>query len=159
MTTWPSSFCIKSVTPPLSEYTIVKEVMRQFPFHIQALWAISPTHTIYGAVQFLEHQNGISPKRQRSENKPARPTAASFPVPPFALYNQGLRISFCSPWSDQGELRREVSPDVIIPFVYRSTCARYWSRCRLKQAMHHKPHIWNHTYTTTQSLQHQLTWM
>lgn len=123
-------------TPSLSEYTIVGEVMRQFPSHIQALWAVSPTHTIYGAVQFLERQSGISSKRQRGENKPARATAAavsthrpartwagqnrspseilipvpaSFPVPPpYTPYSREPRNNrFRSPQSDQGNGIRE----------------------------------------------------
>lgn len=56
-------------TPPLSEYTIVSEIMRQFPCDVQSLWAVSPTHTFYSALQFLERQSATPSKHSRMEGK------------------------------------------------------------------------------------------
>lgn len=63
-------------TPCMSEGSIINEVMRQFPTHIQSLWGACHNRTFAGAIEFLERQGTVVTKKSRNDTPYDPPTVA-----------------------------------------------------------------------------------
>ncbi|XP_044752904.1 uncharacterized protein LOC123312507 [Coccinella septempunctata] len=78
-------------SPPLSQDTMQREVMRQYPPAIQSLWALMDRPTLAYTVTFLERQDSIERSqphsdtrhhlRRRSEGNPTKANTRGYPPP------------------------------------------------------------------------------
>lgn len=70
------------LTTPIPEITLVEEIMRHFPTHIQALWSLKPAHSLNDAMAFLKQQEDLgnyATKRNEAVAHKAPRHAAEFP--------------------------------------------------------------------------------
>lgn len=82
------------LTTPIPEETLVAEVMRHFPTHIQALWSLKQQHNLGEALAFLKQQEDIGNGRDRLQpfgNQPnpkkVGTTGRNHPYYPYSKVN------------------------------------------------------------------------